>query len=233
MAVPLERLSKFTFFKDLSSEMLGEIAQNVDFGLVEEKSILVRYGVQPSGLIFIESGQLQINEHASDGRVIGIRLLNPNEQFGYLSLVDGLPGTCSIRATKPTGIFIWGMSTVRVYVQKNPEFMERIAKNLASDIRRSIVDKSLLSVPNAYHRIFIHLHMLTNDVKEFGYTVELPNQREIASVVNTSRETVSRALQLLIREGVLTKSGHHLNVKKVDLLERLAIDGLDAFPPGH
>lgn len=231
MPVSIERISKFSFFKGISKERLEEIVQSIDFGLVEEKSMLLRYGAQPAGLIFIESGQLQINEHASDGRVIGIRLLNPGEQFGYLSLIDGLPGTCSIKATKSTGIFLWSMSNVRMYAQKNLDIMERIAKILASDLRRSIGDKSLLSVPNAYHRIFIHIHLLASDVKAFGHTVQLPNQREIASVVNTSRETVSRALQMLIKGGILEKSGHHLNVQKADLLERLAIDGLDALPP--
>ena len=59
---------------------------------------------------------------------------------------------------------------------------------------------------------------------------QLPNQREIASIVNTSRETVSRALQLLIKGGVLGKAGHKLVVHKAELLEKLAIDGLDALP---
>lgn len=233
MAIPPERLSKFKFFKGFSKEKLEEVARNIDFALIPEKSVLLRYDSQPTGLIFIESGQLQINEHASDGRIIGIRMLNSGEQFGHLSLIDGLPGACSIKSTKSTGIFLWSMSNVRVYAQKNLDIMERIAKILAVDFRRSLGDKSLLSIPNAYHRIFIHIYTLTNDVKEFGYAVQLPNQREIASVVNTSRETVSRALQLLIKAGILVKSGHYLNVQNIDLLERLAIDGLDAMPVGY
>jgi DNA-binding GntR family transcriptional regulator len=76
--------------------------------------------------------------------------------------------------------------------------------------------------------------MLINQliVKQVGptnYSASLPNQKEIASMVNTSRETVSRALQVLIKSGALAKSGHQIVVNKQDLMDKLAVDGLDAL----
>ena len=49
-------------------------------------------------------------------------------------------------------------------------------------------------------------------------------------MVNTSRETVSRALQILIKNGVLTKNGHQLHIQQSETLKKLAHDGLDALP---
>lgn len=58
----------------------------------------------------------------------------------------------------------------------------------------------------------------------------MPRQQDIAAMVNTSREKVSRALQLLIKNDVLTKSGHQLHIQQSDALKKLAADGLDALP---
>jgi CRP-like cAMP-binding protein len=228
MTVLVDRVSQFNLFKGLPRSTLEPIAENVDFMWAEEQAVLLRHGVQPSAIIFVESGQLQISDLASDGRVIGIRLLNAGDHFGHLPLIDGLPVNCIIRAIRPTGVLLWSMSNAKSCIGNTPELTGRIAKILASDFRRAIGDKGLLSVSNAFHRIFIHIHALTSE--SGGALTQLPNQREIASIVNTSRETVSRALQLLIKGGVLGKAGHELVVHKAELLEKLAIDGLDALP---
>lgn len=229
MAVLVERITQFNLFKNLPISTLESIATNVEFMRVEEKTDLLRRGAQPNSIIFLESGQLQISDLASDGRVIGIRLMNAGDVFGHLPLVDGLPVNCVIRSSRSAGILLWNLSHARASIGKTPELMTRIASLLAIDFRRAISDKGLLSVSNAYHRIFIHIHALTNEGGRGNASTQLPNQKEIASVVNTSRETVSRALQLLIKGGVLGKAGHELVVHKAELLEKLAIDGLDAL----
>jgi CRP/FNR family transcriptional regulator, cyclic AMP receptor protein len=232
MAIPLARLASIPFFKGLPEQILVQLASNLEFGWVEERSTVLRHGVQPNAIFILESGQLQVSDHASDGRVTGIRMLNPGDMFGHLSLIDGLPINCTVRAIKPSGLFYWTMVNAKLDIDRHPQLIGRYAKVLASDFRRSIADKGVLSVPNAYHRIFIHIHSLVNECRKDA-TTQLPNQKEIASVVNTSRETVSRALQLLIKTGVLVKSGHELTIHKADLLEKLAIDGLDALPTNH
>jgi CRP-like cAMP-binding protein len=98
----------------------------------------------------------------------------------------------------------------------------------ADSIRRLEQGRALLSLPNAFHRVFVQINLLSSDA-ETGLT-NLPKQRDIASAVNTSRETVSRALKLLIKNGVLNKAGNNIVIKQADTLKRLAIDGLEAIP---
>ena len=49
-------------------------------------------------------------------------------------------------------------------------------------------------------------------------------------MVNTSRETVSRALQMLVKNGILIKHGHRFVVQHTDQLKQLAASG--AVAPG-
>jgi len=72
--------------------------------------------------------------------------------------------------------------------------------------------------------------LLVNNSTTQRQVHHVPRQQDIAAMVNTSRETVSRALQLLIKNGVLTKSGHQLHIQQSEALKKLAADGLDALP---
>ena len=48
----------------------------------------------------------------------------------------------------------------------------------------------------------------------------LPTQQEISIMVNTSRETVSRAMQVLIQRGVVEKDLKRLIVRKPETLRQ-------------
>ena len=110
--------------------------------------------------------------------------------------------------------------------------VERLLKLLAASIRHSSTEKSMLSLPNAFHRVFVQIQQLSEGTAAGQPLSHLPKQQELASIVNTSRETVSRALQLLVKSGVLAKVGHQVVIKEEGLLKRLASDGPDALPTG-
>ena len=70
----------------------------------------------------------------------------------------------------------------------------------------------MLGLAKAYHRIYVQLNLLTNNGEALRQTSYIPCQQDIGAMVNTSSETVSRALCLLIRNGELKKSGHQLEI---------------------
>jgi CRP/FNR family cyclic AMP-dependent transcriptional regulator len=50
----------------------------------------------------------------------------------------------------------------------------------------------------------------------------LPTHQDIANMINTSRETVTRALLVLAQQGVVFKDAHRLVILDPDALQRLA-----------
>ena len=52
----------------------------------------------------------------------------------------------------------------------------------------------------------------------------MPTQKEIAIMVNTSRETVSRALHYLIQEKIVEKDLRRLIVRKPDKLRKIFLE---------
>jgi DNA-binding FadR family transcriptional regulator len=83
----------------------------------------------------------------------------------------------------------------------------------------------MLSLPNAFHRVFVQINLLANSDAKEQSTKIIPRQQDLANMVNTSRETVSRALQTLIKQGILSKNGHQISVEQSELLNQLAQNG--------
>jgi DNA-binding Lrp family transcriptional regulator len=70
-------------------------------------------------------------------------------------------------------------------------------KQLSSVIRQGNEIRQILAIPSTRLRVFRYILLL---IQQGGS--ELPKQGEIAQACNTSRESVSRALNQLLKDGV-------------------------------
>lgn len=230
MVITTTLLRQFDLFKPLSDADLNTIIAEMDIIKIPERSLVIKAGSVPSNLMFLVSGQLHAAELSDDARVIGVSILNPPSILGILTLVDGKPTTSNVATLLTADMITWSISLARKLILAKPELSNYCLNNLAYKVRALNAERAILSQPNAFHRVFMQLNQLAVDQKNStqGHTL-LANQKEIASMVNTSRETVSRALQVLIRSGALSKSGHQIVIEKRELLEKMAVDGLDAL----
>lgn len=230
MPVSVDLIKQFPFFQGLHDLDLQNIAQSAQLGASKQGHEILARGSLVSFLTFIVSGRIQSTEIADDGRVIGVTILVPGDIIGCLTLADGQPVTNSLRTLEDSQMLLLPMPIAKNLLVTQPIIAQRVMHLLAQSVRHSIKERSMLSLPNAFHRIFVQLNLLVNNDSQNRQIHHVPRQQDIAVMVNTSRETVSRALQLLIKNGVLTKTGHQLHIQQSDALKKLAADGLDALP---
>lgn len=223
-------LCKLPLLSGLPEADLVELAAVAQTKLLESGQGLIRAGEVPAFLIFVISGQLQALEISADSRAIGLAFLNPGDVIGCLTLVDGQPVSHTINAAQDSRLLLIPMGTAQRLALSRPLITERLLTLFAAKIRKVNVEKSMLSLPNAFHRIFVQIDQIATETTPGRPITLTPKQQDLGSIVNTSRETVSRALQLLVKAGVLSKLGHQIVVKQADTLKRLAADGPDALP---
>lgn len=224
-------LAEIPLLNGLPEADLQELASVSQVKALELNQTLIKAGETPAFLIFVLEGRLQTHEMSPDGRVIGLGVLNKGDAIGWLTLIDGQAMSSSINALEPTHLLLIPMAVAQRLVLTRPLVIERLLKLLAAQIRQGNTEKAMLSLPNAFHRVFVQVNLLSADSPEGQPLDHLPKQHELASIVNTSRETVSRALQMLVKSGVLGKVGHQIVIKESDALQKLASDGPDALPP--
>jgi CRP-like cAMP-binding protein len=229
MPVSINLIKQFPLFLGLPETEQLNLAQHAQLGSAKQGQAILQRGAVVSFLTFVLSGRIQSNEISDDGRVIGITVLIPGDIIGCLTLADDQPSTNTLVTLEDCQLMLVPMAIAKQLMLSQPAFALSIIRLLAQSVRHSYKERAMLSLPNAFHRIFVQLNLLANNPATQRQVHHFPRQQDIAAMVNTSRETVSRALQVLIKNGILTKEGHQLQVQQSDLLQKLAIDGLDAL----
>lgn len=229
MSVDIQLVSQLPQFKELTQNLQVLVAQNAQAKRFAALHLLMAHHTVPAFLLIVLRGQLQKTEVAEDGRITGIGFVNPGEVLDWLSVVDGAPIICSVNTTQETDLLLLPIATARQLINDSPMLANLVFQQLAADVRRNTEQRQLLTLPNAFQRIFVQIIHLAEQSPDKTIT-NLPKQHEIAAMVNTSRETVSRALQMLVKNGILIKQGHRFVVQHADQLKQLAATG--AVAPG-
>lgn len=220
---PQMNLRRFSIFSPLTDEQLLAIEPLVRLRRLGRGDVACRKDDAADGLYLLESGQLQVFEIAEDGRQIGLNLIHPGTFFGELSVIDDLPRSAHIVAIETSVVGVLPQAAARELFYRMPEVAEGVMKHLAGMVRTMSRHRVLLGIPNAFQRVFALLVQMSR-VLPSGLVVvpDVPRQQQMASMLNTSRETVSRAIAELVQAGVVEKDLRRIIVRKPDVLQALA-----------
>ena len=215
------QLNKFPLLEGIDETALKKIAGVLQVRSASKGQPILHKGGVGDNLLFLLSGRLQAVDITEDGREIGLAFLQAGDYFGELSVIDGLPRSATVVACEPSIYGLLPRAHALQLMHNQPLIAERMFKRLASGIRRASGFRTILGIPNAYQRVYALLDYLAK--KSPGGLVvidRLPTQQEISIMVNTSRETVSRAMQVLIQRGVVEKDLKRLIVRKPETLRQ-------------
>lgn len=228
MPIPFETVASIPLFAGLDTETLTTIAKLMTSRTYLSQDIVMRKGDAAEHLAFLLTGKLQVVDLSEDGREIGLHLILPGTYFGELSVIDGKPRSASVKSMQLSDVALLSTVHARTLIFNRPLVAERFLIRFSQILRASSSHQTLLSIPNAFQRVFAQLQLLVRETKD-GQVIEgMPKQHEIAIMVNTSRETVSRALHILLKMNILEKKGTVLIVTRPDKLKIAATTGLDA-----
>ena len=223
-------LRDFALFSSLTDEQLAKVAPQVRIRRLSRGDAVCRKDDAPDGLYLLSSGRLQVFEITQDGREIGLNFIQPGTFFGELGVIDDLPRSAHIVAIQPSVVGVLPQAAARQLFYEVPEVAQAMMKHFAGMVRAMSRHRVLLGIPNAFQRVFTLLSQLSREMPG-GLVVlqDLPRQQQIAIMLNTSRETVSRAITELVQAGVVEKDTRRLIVRKPAVLAQWA-SKLDVVP---
>ncbi|HSV36324.1 MAG TPA: Crp/Fnr family transcriptional regulator [Ramlibacter sp.] len=217
-------LRKFPLFADLPEEELKVTSSLLRLKTFGRREIVCRKEEVADGLYLLFSGSLQAVDIAEDGREIGLNLIRPGAFFGELSVIDGLPRSAHIVALQTSLVGVIPQAAAREAFYKLPATAEAMMRHLAALVRNLSTFRALLAIPNAQQRVYALLQQLGQQMPGGLVVIQnLPKQQEIAIMINTSRETVSRSITHLIALGVIEKDFRRLIVRDPLRLRRMAL----------
>ena len=169
--------------------------------------------------MFLFSGRLQAGSMTDNGHATGVAFVLAGDYFGELSIIDELSQPTTLVACEPSTYALLPRMHALDLIYNNPPVSEQVSRKLAVHIRQASIFRKILAIPSSFQRVYALLNHLSKASLSGLVVIEsLPTQQEISIMINTSRETVSRAIQVLIHSGVVEKDLRRLIVRNPDAL---------------
>lgn len=216
------QLQQAKLFSHLSTADLERVADLSIVRYLNANQLALAAGAKPAEVAVLLAGGLHVLDRQEDDRLCHVGTLQPGDSIGWIGAIDSLPTNSHIVATvSGAWVLLVPLPVIQALFAQRPAFSRAVMNLLASTIRHYMRSRFALSAPSVAQRIYRVIAGLAEDAAAHG-TVVLPKQQDLASLANTSRETVSRTLQELIKHGVLDKKGHQISIRDLAALQQLA-----------
>jgi CRP/FNR family cyclic AMP-dependent transcriptional regulator len=221
--MPATLLRNVTIFQDLPEGELEELARRMTSRNAEKDEVIVTEHQPGDSLFVISNGKVKVSLSSEKGREVILSVLGAGDFFGEMSLLDGEPRSARVTALRPTQLNVLSRDGLVDYLMRSPQTALKIMAEMSRRLRRAdeiIGNLALLDVYGRVARILLDLAKKDGEQREDGILIDdRPTQQDLAAMVGTSRETVSRALNEFSRRGYLTMSGRRILLKRSFLSE--------------
>lgn len=193
------------------------------------REVLFHAGDIGDGCYIVRSGVVKAAVIARDGQERLLAVLGPGAFIGELALIDDEPRSATIAALKPCRLIHLSKQAFFRLADENPLIYRQALRLLAHRLRgtnESVVAQGTVSVSGRVARAFASLAEGLGDEQPDGRILlaHKITQNDIAGMAGVARENASRAINDLLREGVLSRAGSfYLIERPAELLDMAEI----------
>lgn len=219
------KLRNESFFCALPPKSL-EAFERIKFpSALPRGSVLFVEGQMPRGMYLLCKGRVKLSVNSSDGKTMILKIAEPGEVLGLHACVANIPYELTAETAQPCQVVFIRRDDFQRFLEQHGDACLRAAQHLsdnchnAYDMIRAIGLSHSASEKLA--RLLLELAQDGDKTKD-GVRVKLAlTHEEIAQIIGTSRETVTRLLADFRKREVAVLKGSTLLVRNKPALERL------------
>ncbi len=193
---------------------VGEVdLDNVAALLIERRypknSIVVEEGLTGDYMYVIRSGRVKVTKASDDGREKIMDFLESGAFFGEMALLDNAPRSASVRTLEPSVLAALSRRDFIGLLRSSPDLALSLIQELTRRLRDTDEQATSVSFQRVQDRakgLFARMARPDDEIADRRITPALTHQ-QIADMIGTSRETVTRAVKELKQSGWLEQRG--------------------------
>ncbi|MEZ4769734.1 MAG: Crp/Fnr family transcriptional regulator [Caldilineales bacterium] len=208
-------LRQTSLFAGLTDEELRTLALDLHRHTFAAGVILFHRGAPGNTLYLMESGRVRIFLLSDEGQEITLNFHGPDDCFGELALLDGMPRSAGAITLEPTVVYTLHRDDFLRHLHAHPHITESILAMLSQRLRQLTDYTETLAFLDVYDRVAAKLLDLAGryGVAGDGILIDLPlTQGELATWVVASRERVNKALGMLRDRGLIDVDGKQITI---------------------
>jgi CRP/FNR family transcriptional regulator len=180
-------------------------------------------GAEATGFYIVISGRVKIFKLSLEGKEQILHVFGPGEPFGEAAVFAGHRFPAHAEALEPTKTMFLPRQAFVDLVTKHPSLALNLIADLSRRLRRFtnlIEDLSLKEVPGRLAAYLLYLSERQGESDDL--TLEIPKV-QLASLLGTIPETLSRILARMTREGLIeSRENRQIRILDRESLEELA-----------
>ena len=106
--------------------------------IYKKGEVIIEEGSLSTGAFIIESGRVEVSKKLPNGKSQVISILERNDIFGEMGLIDQLPRSATVRALEDSSISIMTPDNFNLLAKRNPQALMPILKVLATRLRNTL-----------------------------------------------------------------------------------------------
>jgi len=209
-----ELLRTVPLFSELSDEAISSLSRLAARRRYPRDTVVFFENEEGDCLFMILEGRIKVTILGDDGREIILTMLGPGDLFGEMALLDNEPRSATAIAVEESELLLLQRSDFQAVVGDNPGISIALIKVLTARLRRANHQIQTLALLDVYGRVArVILDMAREEgrrLKDGRIAFRRATHQEIANRIGTTRETVTRMLKDLERQGLVRVEGREI-----------------------
>jgi len=217
-------LKRVPLFNKIDEKELAKISEISHLKNYKKDEDIFSEGEVGDALYILISGVVKVFTRSSDGRIKTLALLEKGDFLGEMAILDSEIRSANVSAVEDSEMLVISRKDFEASLTTNPQIAFKIMQTLCARLRDADKQIEALTFQNVSGRLAIALldlaekHGIQTE-KGIKIDMELTHQ-ELAEMVGTAREVISRILTDFRKTGSIEIEKHHITITDKEELKR-------------
>lgn len=219
-----ETLARNHLFRGLPDRIIDGLAEVSIRRKYRKGERIFTQGDRGDALYAVESGRIRIGAVGASGQEVFLNIMEPDDSFGEIAVIDDLPRTAGAIATEAAQLILIRRNDLVGMLKKEPELSLHMLRLFCDRMRwtSDIVEESaFLTPPARLAKRLLSLALLHGKRTDQGIEFKI-SQLDLAKFLGLSRQNVNERLQVWKANGWISTSRGRLVINDPAALKREA-----------
>lgn len=205
----VESLRAIPLFSRVSEADLEEIAAHLIERRFPKHTTVVEEGLAGDYMYVIRQGRVKVTKASEDGREKIMQFMETGDFFGEMALLSNDPRSASVKTLEPSVLLALSRRDFIEQLRQSPDLALAVIGELTDRLRETNEQASSMSFQGVKDRTRGLFERIAREEPTRAGQRMTPamTHQQIADMIGTSRETVTRAIKQLKDDGWLGQEG--------------------------
>jgi len=210
-------------FCNLSLAAVEKLNQIKSTAIYPKSAVLFIEGQRPRGVFVLCTGKAKLSTSSSEGKTIITKISQPGDVLGLNATISNHPYEVTAEMIEPGQANFISRESLLQFLRQNGEVALRVAEQLSHNYYVAFEEIRTLGLATSPAEKLAKLLLSWEGETDNGsHTIRLTlTHEEIAEMIGTTRETVSRLFSDFKKKQLVEIKGSSLTIRKRDGLEKL------------